>query len=63
MERLPTLPEELLNMVKALAIAAEHNFMAHDHAAAIWKKLLAVSGFDVTKLPIIKKQNATIKKS
>ena len=63
MERTPTVPEELLSIVKALAIASRNSFMSRDHAAAIWKKILSVSGFDITKLPIKKVTNGPIKEN
>jgi len=42
-------PEELFFIAQALAIAVDHDFMAREHGAKIWKRTLANSGFDLPK--------------
>lgn len=62
-DRQPTVPEELLSIVRALEIAAHNGFMSHVHAASIWKKILSVSGFDVANINIKNKTNGTTEKN
>ena len=38
--------QSLLNVVQSLSIAVDRGFMKREHAGAIWKKLLTVSGID-----------------
>lgn len=61
MDRNPTITEELHTLVGALSIAVQCDFMAREHAALIWKKLLKESGLDVTQKKEVK--NDTRKKS
>ena len=42
-------PQELFFIAQALAIAVDHDFMAREHGAKIWKRTLANSGFDLPK--------------
>lgn len=42
-------PQELFYMAQALAVAVDHDFMAREHAAKIWKRTLSTSGFDLPK--------------
>lgn len=42
-------PEELFFIAQALALAVDHDFMAREHGAKIWKRTLANSGFDLPK--------------
>jgi hypothetical protein len=42
-------PQELFFIAQALAIAVDHDFMAREHGAKIWKRTLAWSGFDLPK--------------
>lgn len=41
--------EDLRNMAFALSLAVDHDFMAREHAAKIWKKLLSESPFDINR--------------
>ena len=43
------LMEELLNLSRALAIAVDKGFMKREHAGAVWKRILMLSGVDTTK--------------
>ena len=56
-----TSADELLALVKSLSIAVKNDFMSREHGAAIWKKCLKATAYDI--LPIVKKQNATIKEN
>ena len=41
--------QELLNLSQALAIAVDKGFMKREHAGAVWKRILTLSGIDTTK--------------
>jgi len=41
--------EELSSLVKTLNIAVRDGLMKREHAGAIWKRILTVSGIDTTK--------------
>lgn len=57
-----TIADELLSLVKALSIAAKSEFMAREHASAIWKRALKATAFDI--LPTKKEiQNGATKKN
>jgi len=58
-----TIATELLDLVKALAVAVDHSFMAREHGAAVWKRALKFTAYDVPS--IVKKEetkNGTTKK-
>lgn len=56
-----TIADELLALAKALSIASKSEFMAREHAAAIWKRALKATAFDI--LPVKKETpNGTPKK-
>jgi hypothetical protein len=41
--------QELLNLVQALSVAVDRGFMKREHAGAVWKRILTLSGIDTTK--------------
>jgi len=47
--------QELLNLVQALTLAVDRNLMKREHAGAMWKKILTISGIDMTKKEVRKK--------
>ena len=41
--------EEILSLSEALGVAVDAGFMKREHAGAIWKRILTISGIDTTK--------------
>lgn len=39
----------LKNLAESLGQAVNHSFMSREHGASVWKQVLRVSGFDVTR--------------
>ena len=50
----PGVMQEILNLAQALALAVDRNFMKREHAGAIWKRMLTLTGVDTTKKEVIK---------
>jgi len=46
---IPSVPQEMLRLAKALEIAVSQHFMAPEHAGQIWKQLLKNSGLDTVR--------------
>lgn len=55
---------DILNMVNALAVARQAEFMSREHAALIWKSILKASRYDVPKptQPVVGKQDLLAEK-
>ncbi len=45
--------QELLTLAQSLSVAVDHDFMAREHAASVWKRVLKCTAYDV---PLVAKK-------